>query len=156
MSCSAQDCAIDDSASSITPACCRFEISVPDLKKIVRISISFCIPEIDQITIENSIKFDRKSMQTSCHSWSSLLKVRSKFLFLHFFGLRSSKLPHLVLNGRSGDVFGALPERAGDAPGRPRALLGRPGTPQEGPGTDFWSILDGPRTKIASNFIKFV
>ena len=48
-----------------------------------------------------------------------------------------SKLLHLVLNGRFRDALGALLERAGDAPGRPRALLGRPGVPQEGPGTDF-------------------
>ena len=93
-------------------------------------------------------------MQNSCHSWSSLLKVRSKFWSLHFFGLRSSKLLHLVLNGCSRNAFGTPPDRAGDAPGRPRALLGRPGTPQEGPRTDFWSILGAPRTKIASNFIK--
>ena len=139
---------------AILSACCRFEISVQDLKTIVRISINFCIPEFDQITIGKLIKFARKSMQNSCHSWSSLLKLRSKFWFLHFFGLRSSKLPHLVLNGRSRDAFGTPPDRAGDAPGRPRALLGRPGTPQEGPRTDFWSILGAPRTKIASNFIK--
>ena len=119
---------------AILSACCRFEISVQDLKKIVRISINFCISGFDQITVEKLIKFARKSMQNSCHSWSSLLKVRSKFWFLHFFGLRSSKLPHLVLNGRSRDAFGTPPDRAGDAPGRPRALLGRPGTPQDGPG----------------------
>ena len=39
---------------AILSACCRFEISVQDLKKIVRISINFCIPEFDQITIEKS------------------------------------------------------------------------------------------------------
>ena len=59
-----------------------------------------------------------------------------------------------MLNGRSRDALGALPERAGDAPGRPRAFLGRPGVPQEGPGTDFRSILDAPETEIASNWIK--
>ena len=139
---------------AVLSACCRFEISVQHLKKIVRISIDFCIPEFDQIAIGKLIKFARKSMQNSCHSWSSLLKDRSKFWFLHLFVLRSSKLPHLVPNERSRDAFGILPERAWDAPGFPRALLGRPGTPQEGPRTDFWSILGAPRTKIASNFIK--
>ena len=53
-----------------------------------------------------------------------------------------------MLNGRFRDALGALLERAGDAPGRPRALLGRPGTLQEGPGTDFWSILGAPETEI--------
>ena len=124
------------------------------MNKIVGISTNFCVPEFDQITIEQLIEFARKSMQNACPSWSSLLKVRSKFWFLHFFGLRSSELLHLVLNGRSRDAFGTPPDRAGDAPGRPRAILGHPGTPQEGPRTDFWSILGAPRTKIASNFIQ--
>ena len=104
---------------AVLSACRRFEISVQKLKKIVRISIEFCIPEFDQIAIEKLIKSARKSIQNSCHSWSSLLKVRSKVWCLDLFGLRSSKLPDSVLNGRSGDAFGALLERARDAPGRP-------------------------------------
>ena len=67
-----------------------------------------------------------------------------------------SKLLHLVLNGRFRDALGALQERAGDAPCRPRALLGRPGVPQEGPGTDFRSMFDAPETEIASNLINLL
>ena len=112
---------------AILSACCRFEISVQDLKRIVRISINFCIAEFYQITIDKLINFARKSMQNSCISWSSLLKVRSKSWFLDLSGLGSSKLLHLVLSGRSGDALGALPERVEDAPGPPQATWDAPG-----------------------------
>ena len=61
-----------------------------------------------------------------------------------------------MLNGCSRGALGALLERAGDAPGRPRALLGRPGMPREGPGTDFLSIFDAPETEIASDLIELL
>ena len=119
---------------AILSACCRFELSIQDSKKIVRISINFCIPEFDQITIEKLIKFARNSMQNSCHSWSSLLKVRYKFWFLRFFGLRSSTFSIWCSTDAPGTLSGHPRSVPGTLQAVPGHYLGALGLPRRVPG----------------------
>ena len=116
----------------------------------------FGLPNLTTLRSQKSVKITRLSIQNSFYLWFSLLEVRSAFWFLDLFAFRSLKIAPLGARRTLPGFLGALPERAGDAPSRPRALLGRPGTPQEGPRTDFWSILGAPRNEIASKFrLKF-
>ena len=59
-----------------------------------------------------------------------------------------SKVPRLALPGCSRAAPGTLPERAGDAPDRPWAPLGPPGSPRRFPG----AVFDQNSIKIHSKF----
>ena len=132
---------------AILSACCRFEISVQDLKKIVRISINFCIPEFDQITIAKLTKFTRKSMQNSCHSWSSLLKVRSKFWFLHFPDSDHRNCRNWCSTDAPGTLSGhprIVPGTLQAVPGHYLGALGPPGRVPGPTSGRFW-VPRGPK-----------
>ena len=129
------------------------------MTKIVRISIDFWIPEFDQLTIQKSMKFAQQSVQNSCHLWSSLLKVRSKFWFLDLFEFRSLKIASLgaqrTLPGRSRGTPGARRGRSRSSPSTPWAPWGAPGGSRDRFPVDFGCPRDQNCLKFDQHCLKF-